>query len=120
MPEELRFHQATGAVQGTFLNRGTKSPKERRLTANEEALLIRAIQAGDETAKQQLVDANKRLVINIAKAYRNLKVPIDTLIQQGTEGLIQAAERFDPNKGFRFSTYATHLIRQAINHEELP
>ncbi len=90
------------------------------MTPDEEARLIGAVQAGDETAKQQLVDANMRLVINIAKTYRNLKLPIDTLIQQGTEGLIQAAERFDPSHGFRFSTYATHLIRQAIKQAELP
>jgi RNA polymerase primary sigma factor len=55
-----------------------------------------------------------RLVINIAKSYRNKAVPIEDLIQEGAIGLMQAAERFDPARGFRFSTYATHWVRQAI------
>lgn len=65
-------------------------------------------------ARKRLIESNMRLVINIAKAYRNRAIALEDLIQEGAIGLMQAAERFDPDKGFRFSTYATHWIRQAI------
>jgi RNA polymerase primary sigma factor len=65
-------------------------------------------------ARARLIESNMRLVINIAKAYRNRSMPLEDLIQEGAVGLMQAAKRFDPDKGFRFSTYATHWIRQAI------
>ncbi len=84
------------------------------LSSGEELALIQAIQAGDENARKRLVEANMRLVINIAKTYRNKLIPLEDLIQDGAIGLMQAAERFDPDRGFRFSTYATHWIRQAI------
>ncbi|MBX3118137.1 MAG: RNA polymerase sigma factor RpoD/SigA [Fimbriimonadaceae bacterium] len=95
----------------SYLNRLTKEPL---LTPEEELYLTRAVQAGDQGARQRLIEANMRLVINIAKSYRSRAVPLEDLIQEGAIGLMQAAERFDPNKGFRFSTYATHWIRQAI------
>jgi RNA polymerase primary sigma factor len=72
------------------------------------------VQGGDAAARQRLIESNMRLVINIAKTYRSRAVPLEDLIQEGAIGLMQAAERFDPDKGFRFSTYATHWIRQAI------
>jgi RNA polymerase primary sigma factor len=84
------------------------------LTSEEEIVLTRAVQAGDQIARQRLIESNMRLVINIAKTYRNRAIPLEDLIQEGAIGLMQAAERFDPEKGFRFSTYATHWIRQAI------
>jgi RNA polymerase primary sigma factor len=84
------------------------------LSAEEEVSLTRAVQQGDLAAKQRLIESNMRLVINIAKTYRNRTIPLEDLIQEGAIGLMQAAERFDPDKGFRFSTYATHWIRQAI------
>jgi len=84
------------------------------LTAEEEITLTRAVKCGDERARQRLIEANMRLVINIAKAYRSKAIPFEDLIQEGAIGLMQAAERFDPEKGFRFSTYATHWIRQSI------
>ncbi len=95
----------------SYLSRLTQAPL---LTPEEEAILTRAVKAGDEAAKNRLVEANMRLVINIAKTYRNRAIPLEDLIQDGAIGLMQAAERFDPDKGFRFSTYATHWVRQAI------
>lgn len=84
------------------------------LSAEEEGRLTRAVRAGDAQAKERLVEANMRLVINIARGYRSRQIPIEDLIQEGAIGLMQAADRFDPDRGFRFSTYATHWIRQAI------
>lgn len=95
----------------SYLGRLTQAPL---LTAEEEVQLTRAVQAGDQQARQRLIESNMRLVINIAKTYRNRAIPLEDLIQEGAIGLMQAAERFDPDKGFRFSTYATHWIRQAI------
>lgn len=95
----------------SYLGRLTQAPL---LTAEEEVILTRAVQRGDCKAKQRLIESNMRLVINIAKTYRNRAIPLEDLIQEGAIGLMQAAERFDPEKGFRFSTYATHWIKQAI------
>lgn len=95
----------------SYLGRLTQAPL---LTPEEEVRLTKAVQAGDETAKQKLIESNMRLVINIAKTYRNRAIPLEDLIQEGAIGLMQAAERFDPDRGYRFSTYATHWIRQAI------
>jgi RNA polymerase primary sigma factor len=95
----------------SYLSRLTQAPL---LTPEEEVTLTRAVQQGDTAAKQRLIESNMRLVINIAKTYRNRAIPLEDLIQEGAIGLMQAAERFDPDKGFRFSTYATHWIRQAI------
>ena len=95
----------------SYLSRLTQAPL---LTPEEEIELTRAAQRGDKLAKQRLIESNMRLVINIAKTYRNRSIPLEDLIQEGAIGLMQAADRFDPDKGFRFSTYATHWIRQAI------
>lgn len=95
----------------SYLNRLTQAPL---LRPDEEVALTRAAQRGDAKAKQRLVESNMRLVINIAKSYRSKAIPIEDLIQEGAIGLMHAAERFDPEKGFRFSTYATHWIRQSI------
>ena len=95
----------------SYLGRLTQAPL---LSAEEEITLTRAVQSGDRMAKQRLIESNMRLVINIAKTYRNRAIPLEDLIQEGAIGLMQAAERFDPDKGFRFSTYATHWIRQSI------
>ena len=95
----------------SYLGKLTQAPL---LTAEQEISLTAAVQRGDPSARRRLIESNMRLVINIAKTYRNRSIPLEDLIQEGAIGLIQAAERFDPNKGFRFSTYATHWIRQAI------
>ncbi len=95
----------------SYLSRLTQSPL---LSPEEEIVLTSAVQKGDLVAKKRLIESNMRLVINIAKTYRNRSIALEDLIQEGAIGLMQAAERFDPDKGFRFSTYATHWIRQAI------
>ena len=84
------------------------------LTAQQEIDLAQRIIAGDEDAKQELITANLRLVISIAKRYAGRGMPFLDLIQEGNMGLIKAVEKFDYTKGFKFSTYATWWIRQAI------
>jgi RNA polymerase primary sigma factor len=88
--------------------------KVRLLSAQEEVDLSKRIERGSIEAKQRMVESNLRLVVSIAKHYRNQGLPFLDLIQEGTLGLVRATEKFDYRRGFKFSTYATWWIRQAI------
>lgn len=89
--------------------------KIRLLTADEEKRLARRIAKGDAEARRQMIEANLRLVVNIAKRYLNRGLPLQDLIEEGNIGLIKSVERFRSSKGCKFSTYATYWIRQAID-----
>src|SRR3977135_4479608 len=105
---DLRPDMTTDSLQLFLKDIG----KVRLLTAQEEVDLAKRIERGDLDAKQKMVESNLRLVVSIAKNYRNQGLPFLDLIQEGTLGLVRAAEKFDYRKGFKFSTYATWWIRQ--------
>jgi RNA polymerase primary sigma factor len=109
-PVELAREISTDSLQLFLKDIG----KVDLLTAAQEVELAKRIERGDHRAKQEMVEANLRLVVSIAKRYRNQGLPFLDLIQEGTIGLVRAAEKFDYRKGFKFSTYATWWIRQAV------
>jgi RNA polymerase primary sigma factor len=84
------------------------------LTHAEEVDLSRRARTGDKRARQRLIEKNLRLVVSVATRYRDTGLPFEDLIQEGNIGLMKAVEKFDPDRGFRFSTYATWWIRQAV------
>src|SRR5579862_5512756 len=100
------------AKSGSYLAQLTR---KRLLTAEEEFTLAGRVKQGDIRARSLLVESNMRLVINIARGYHSVLVPFEDLVQEGAIGLMTACERYDPSRGYRFSTYATHWIRQAIS-----
>jgi RNA polymerase primary sigma factor len=85
------------------------------LTAQQEVDLARRIQKGDKAARDQMIKSNLRLVISIAKRYTNLGIALSDLIEEGNIGLMRGVDKFDPEKGFRFSTYAAWWIKQGIS-----
>ena len=84
------------------------------LTAKEEIELSKRVKKGDRHARERMIRSNLRLVINIAKRYGHLGIPLMDLIEEGNMGLMKAVEKFNPRKGYRFSTYAAWWIRQSI------
>ena len=115
-PEETHFSNETVAAMTTdslqlFLNEAGRYPL---LTAAEEVELAKRIERGDKAAKDRMTNANLRLVVSIAKKYQGHGLPLLDLIQEGIIGLIRAVEKFDWRRGYKFSTYATWWIRQAV------
>ena len=105
------LHEPQVDVTQLYLNEIGKAPL---LTAAEEVALARLVVLGDFEARQTMIERNLRLVVNIAKHYANRGLTLLDLIEEGNLGLIHALEKFDPERGFRFSTYATWWIRQNI------
>jgi RNA polymerase primary sigma factor len=103
-------HFTTDSLQ-LFLNEAGRYPL---LTAAEEVELAKRIERGDLAAKERMINCNLRLVVSIAKRYQTQGITLGDLVQEGVLGLIRAAEKFDWRRGFKFSTYATWWIRQAV------
>jgi RNA polymerase primary sigma factor len=110
-PPQLTPQETTTDALQLFLRDAGRHPL---LTAAQEVELAKRIERGDMEAKTRMIQSNLRLVVSIAKNYRNQGLPFLDLIQEGTLGLIRAVEKFDWRRGYKFSTYATWWIRQAV------
>src|SRR5947199_2127979 len=110
-PPPLPAQESTTDALQLFLREAGRHPL---LNAAQEVELAKRIERGDMGAKQTMIQSNLRLVVSIAKNYRNQGLPFLDLIQEGTLGLIRAVEKFDWRRGYKFSTYATWWIRQAV------
>jgi RNA polymerase primary sigma factor len=91
-----------------------RTGRDRLLSHREEIELSWGVKRGDGHSRQRLIEKNLRLVVSVAKKYRGYGLPFEDLVQEGNIGLMKAVEKFDPDRGFRFSTYATWWIRQAV------
>lgn len=119
---DLKFdHAKNGKVRHRKLHHGdvtriylSEIGRAKLLTADEEKTLSRAAKKGCMASRQRMIESNLRLVVKVARAYINRGLPLLDLIEEGNLGLIRAVEKFDPEKGFRFSTYATWWIRQSV------
>jgi len=111
LSQEQYFDDASDDSVRLYLREIGKIPL---LNAEEELALAQRVVAGDKKAKDKMAEANMRLVVSIAKRYSGRGLDLLDLIQEGNTGLLRAVEKFDPDKGFKFSTYATWWIRQAI------
>jgi RNA polymerase primary sigma factor len=109
-PEELSVDPTTDALQ-IFMNEIRRYPL---LNAREEVELAKRVERGDMAAKERMINSNLRLVVSLAKRYQGIELPLLDLIQEGILGLMRAVEKFDWRKGYKFSTYATFWIRQAV------
>ena len=114
-PDEAPTARQTGDAEDLFKSYLDDMRSFARLTPAEEIELAQRVAAGDPWARHQLIEANLRLVIAIARQYSSTGVPLIDLIQEGNLGLMRAAEKFDARRGCRFGTYATLWIRQAVN-----
>ncbi|MEZ5557469.1 MAG: RNA polymerase sigma factor RpoS [Pseudomonadales bacterium] len=110
-PARATRHREIGDATDMYL---AEIGRANLLTADQEKSLARLVQKGDPRARAQMIESNLRLVVKIARRYLNRGLPLLDLIEEGNLGLIRAVEKFDPEKGFRFSTYATWWIRQAV------
>jgi RNA polymerase primary sigma factor len=107
----MSIDQAPRDSLDLFLRDASRRPL---LTAAQEVKLTKLVERGDARAKQTMIESNLRLVVSIAKKYRNQGLPFLDLIQEGTLGLMRAVDKFDWRRGYKFSTYATWWIRQAV------
>ena len=117
--DELSSDEEDNSYDGSFIDDPVKMYLREigsieMLTPEEEQDIARRISEGDVSAKKRLSEANLRLVVSIAKRYIGRGMPLLDLIQEGNLGLIKAVDKFDPSKGFKFSTYATWWIRQSV------
>lgn len=110
-PQPRGFDRHTHDATRLYLSEIGFSPL---LTAEEEVYFARRVHRGDEAARRRMIESNLRLVVKIARRYMNRGLPLLDLIEEGNLGLIHAVKKFDPERGFRFSTYATWWIRQTI------
>ncbi len=113
-PEGGTEAAAPGGLETSELLAGylAKIGKDCLLTDRQEVILSQKARPGDQKAKYKLIEKNLRLVVSVAKRYRGYELPFEDLIRKGNIGLMKAVEKFDPDRGFRFSTYATWWIRQ--------
>src|SRR5215213_2303678 len=110
-PPPRRRESETPELLASYL---AKIGRGRLLTHQEEISLSKRARAGDQRARNELVKRNLRLVVSVAKRYRGMGLPFEDLIQEANLGLLRAVEKFDPDRGHRFSTYAVWWIRQAV------
>ena len=109
--EKTQRISADNNVFATYLREINKIPL---LSVEDELKYAKAAAAGDEKSRKILIESNLRFVVNVAKQYQNKNIPIMDLISEGNIGLMNAADRFDPDKGYKFISYAVWWIRQAI------
>ena len=112
--QRTRHAQSTNAVPELLPGYFARIDKGELLSHQQEVHLSRRTKAGDKRARQKLIEKNLKLVVSVAKKYRGYGLPFEDLIQEGNIGLMKAVEKYDPERGFRFSTYATWWIRQAV------
>jgi RNA polymerase primary sigma factor len=112
--QRTQLTQKTNEVPELLPGYFARIDKGELLTHRQEMQLNRSTKTGDMLARQRLIEKNLKLVVSVAKKYRGYGLPFEALIQEGNIGLMKAVEKYDPNRGYRFSTYAVWWIRQAI------